>query len=188
MKSLKHILLKECSAENCDQGMFFSLVRDSAMTDCTVTGTGQGYFMAGGSGNVLLNCRAIACENGYNLQKEGHVLMTACSAEECTVCGVRLDATPTAFVHNMLRDNWVGVMAYGGVSFDMADNLFENNRSCALYLRDIGFSRFSGNLFTGSAQDSVQAAGTLGGSIWIGNGPDVPMDLSGASDGFGMIQ
>lgn len=172
IRASEGFVLRDCSAANCDQGLFFSLVKNSAMTGCTVTGTGQGYFMAGGSGNTLLNCRAVACENGFNLQKEGHVLMTGCTAEACTVCGVRLDATPTAFTHNMLRDNWVAVMAYGGVSFDMAGNVFENTGCCALYLRDIAFSRFVGNAFTGSVEDDVQAAGDLGGSVWIGNTPD----------------
>ena len=152
--------------------------------NCTVTGTGQGYFMAAGSGNALLNCTASACENGFNLQKEGHVLMTGCTAEACTVCGVRLDATPTAFFGNTLKDNWTAVMAYGGVSFDISENRFENTGCCALYLRDIGYSRFIGNVFTGSAIKSVEAAGTMGGSLWIGNEPDKAPDMSAASDGF----
>lgn len=187
IRASRHILLQGCSATDCDQGLFFSLVRDSAMIDCTVTGTGQGYFMAGGSGNILWNCAAIACENGFNLQKEGHVLMTGCAADGCTVCGVRLDATPTAFIHNTLRDNWVALMAYGGVSFDIADNLFENSACCALYLRDIGYSRFSANTFVGSAQASVQAIGTLGESLWLGNHLDVSVDFSGAADEFGLM-
>ncbi len=184
IRASKNILLRNCSAADCDQGLFFSLMRDSAMVDCTVSGTGQGYFMAAGSGNLLQNCAAIACENGFNLQKEGHVLMTNCAAEKCTVCGVRLDATPTAFIHNTLRDNWVAVMAYGGVSFDIADNLFVNTGCCALYLRDIDYSRFSGNTFTGSLQDSVQAVGSLGGSLWIGNVLDRPVSAAQATDSF----
>lgn len=186
IRASQHIRLVECVATDCDQGLFFSLVRDSAMVDCRVSGTGQGYFMAVGSGNTLAGCIATACENGFNLQKEGHVLMTSCVAEGCTVCGVRLDATPVAFAHNTLRDNWVAVMAYGDAAFDLADNLFENSACCALYLRDIGFSRFSGNRFTGSAQRSVQAVGSLGGSVWIANALDVPADFSAAVDAFSM--
>lgn len=184
IRATDHIILRECSAADCDQGLFFSLVRDGAMIGCMVTGTGQGYFMAAGSGNALLNCTASACENGFNLQKEGHVLMTGCTAEACTVCGVRLDATPTAFFGNILKDNWTAVMAYGGTSFDIAENRFENSGCCALYLRDIGYSRFIGNVFTGSAIKSVEAAGTMGGSLWIGNEPDKAPDMSAASDGF----
>lgn len=184
IRASSHILLRNCSATNCDQGLFFSLMQDSAMVDCTVTGTGQGYFMAAGNGNILRSCAAVHCENGFNLQKEGHVLMTGCTVEGCTVCGVRLDATPTAFIHNILKDNWVAVMAYGGVSFDVADNQFKNSRCCALYLRDIAYSRFSGNVFTGSRQASVQVTGTLGGSAWIGNELDLPADFSRAADGF----
>lgn len=186
IRASRNILLEECVAADCDQGLFFSLVYDSAMVDCRVSGTGQGYFMAVGSGNTLAGCVATACENGFNLQKEGHVLMTGCVAEGCTVCGVRLDATPVAFAGNTLRDNWVAVMAYGNVSFDLSDNLFENSACCALYLRDIGFSRFSGNRFIGSAQKSVQAVGSLGGSMWIANALDVQVDFSAAGDAFSM--
>lgn len=186
IRASRYITLENCSAADCDQGLFFSMVHDSVMMDCTVKGTGQGYFMAGGSGNTLKNCVAADCENGFNLQKEGHVLMNGCTAERCTVCGVRLDATPVAFTHNVLSDNWVAVMAYGGVCFDVADNLFDASQCCALYLRDIGFSRFSGNTFEQSAQTSVQAIGTLGGSVWAGNTLDLPMDLAQATDGFGL--
>ena len=188
IRASRHMILQNCTATDCDQGLFFSFVEDSAMIDCIVTGTGQGYFLAAGSGNTLRNCAAIDCENGFNLQKEGHALMHGCTARGCTVCGVRLDATPAAFANNTLRDNWVAVMAYGGAQFDLADNLFEGSRCCGLYLRDIAQSRFSGNTFTGSAQASVQAIGTLGGSVWLDNALDKPMDLTQASDGFGLMR
>ena len=188
IRASRHIILRDCAATDCDQGLFFSQVEDGAMIGCAVTGTGQGYFMAAGKGNALYSCRADRCENGFNLQKEGHVLMTGCTVERCTVCGVRLDATPTAFFGNTLRDNWVAVMAYGGVSFDFAGNLFENNMCCGLYLRDVASSRFTGNAFTGSGQASVQAVGSLGGSLWLENGLDVPIDFSGAADGFGLME
>lgn len=188
IRASRHIVLEQCSAENCDQGLFFSMMRDSAMVDCVVSGTGQGYFMAAGSGNTLLRCAAVDCENGFNLQKEGHVLMTGCTAQGCTVCGVRLDATPTAFIGNTLRDNWVAVMAYGGASFDVADNLFAGSRCCALYLRELGFSRFSGNVFSASEKTGVEAVGTLGGSVWLNNALDLPMDLSQATDAFGLVR
>lgn len=186
IRASQNMLLRGCTAKDCDQGLFFSLVENSAMVDCRVSGTGQGYFMAAGSGNLLRNCVAEDCENGFNLQKEGHVLMTACTAEGCSVCGVRLDATPTTFTGNTLRNNWVAVMAYGDTSFELADNLFEGAGSCGLYLRDIGFSRFSGNIFTDSAACSVQAVGGLGGSLWLENRTDLPMDLTQAADGFSL--
>ena len=110
--------------------------------------------------------------------------MSGCTVEACTVCGVRLDATPTAFTGNTLRDNWVAVMAYGNVSFDVADNLFENSGCCGLYLRDIGTSRFAGNRLLGGDGRSVQGVGTLGGSIWVYNEATLPADFSGAADAF----
>ena len=183
LRASRRFILRNCTATDCDQGLFFSIMEDSAMIDCMVTGTGQGFFFAAGKGNLLYGCTASECENGFNLQKEGHVLMTGCTAEKCTVCGVRLDATPTAFIHNTLRSNWTAVMAYDG-AFDIADNRFEDSGCCALYLRDIGYSRFSGNVFTGSLKTSVQAEGRLGGSLWTGNDLDIAADMSRAADGF----
>lgn len=172
IRASSRVLLEACTASDCDQGLFFSHVENSMMRGCLVAGAGQGYFLAGGSGNVLMNCRALHCENGYNLQKEGAVWMTGCLAEGCTVCGVRLDETPTVFTDNELIGNWVGVMAYGPVSYDVIGNRFEESGSCAMYIRDIASSRFMENVFIGSLKEDLQVTGTLGESIWM-DMPDI---------------
>lgn len=169
VRATDSILLHKCIALNCDQGLFFSMVKDSAMKDCIVSGTGQGYFMAAGSGNLLENCEAIACENGYNLQKENDVTMLDCLAEACTVCGVRLDASPTVFSGNKVRNNWVGVMAYGDVAFQVEGNTFDGNQSCGLYLRNIGYSSFSSNTFSNSGEAAVETIGNMAESVWKNN-------------------
>ena len=184
----RNITLKNCTAVSCEQGMFFSSVYDSAVMDCTVTDTKQGFFMAAGSGNVLTGCTAYGCENGYKLEKEDRVLMVSCTAEKCTVCGVRLDRTPAAFIHNVLRNNTTGLLAYGGEPVNIADNLFEGNECCGLYLRDIGKSRITGNRFEKSGPCSVTAIGSMGDSIWIGNRTDVPADLSEVTGGFAVME
>ena len=163
------MLLDGCRADRCDQGLFFSMVHDSVMRGCTVTQTGQGYFMAAGSGNLLEECAAIGCENGYNLQKEDSVTMRGCLAQECTVCGVRLDASPTVFTGNTLLDNWVGVLAYGPVSLCIEDNAFDGNASCGLYLRDIGTGRVADNAFTRCGESAMQQAGNMAQTVFSGN-------------------
>lgn len=163
------MLLDGCRADRCDQGLFFSMVHDSVMRGCTVTQTGQGYFMAAGSGNLLEECAAIGCENGYNLQKEDSVTMRGCLAQECTVCGVRLDASPTVFTGNTLLDNWVGVLAYGPVSLCIEDNAFDGNASCGLYLRDIGTGRVADNAFTRCGKSAMQQAGNMAQTVFSGN-------------------
>ena len=100
----------------------------------------------------------------------------------------RLDATPAAFVHNQLISNWVAVMAYGGTSFDIADNLFEGNESCGLYLSDTGTSRIIGNRFENSGKSSVTAEGTVENSIWTGNITDLPPDFTKVEDGFARME
>lgn len=177
IRACQRIMLERCVATNCDQGLFFSFVNNSMMVDCLVENTGQGYFSAGGRNNVFLRCSVIACENGFNLQKEGPCIVAECTIEECTVCGVRLDWTPTSFLNNTIRKNWVGVMAYGDVSFQLLDNAFIGNRGCGLYLRDISFSHFSGNAFSGHETASIEAYGTMSDSMWHDNILDIPAML-----------
>ena len=180
----RNITLENCTAVSCEQGLFFSFVTDSVMKDCSAIDTRQGFFTACGSGNTLTGCLASGCENGFHLEKEGNLLMASCTAEKCTVCGVRADKTPGDFVHNTLRRNWVAFMAYGNASLDIADNIFDENENCALYFRNIGFSRVIGNRFTGSTQYGLVAIGSMSGSIWAGNAPEFPADLSRMTDGF----
>lgn len=169
VRATDNILLDGCRAERCDQGLFFSMVHDSVMRGCTVTQTGQGYFMAVGSGNLLEDCAALGCENGFNLQKEDSVTMRSCLAQECTVCGVRLDASPTVFTGNTLLDNWVGVLAYGPVSLRIEGNAFDGNASCGLYLRDIGTGRVADNVFTRCGENAMQQVGDMAQTVFSGN-------------------
>lgn len=177
IRACQRIVLDSCTATNCDQGLFFSFVSNSMMVDCLVENTGQGYFSAGGENNVFLHCRAVACENGFNLQKEGLCVVAECTIEDCSVCGVRLDWTPASFLNNTVRNNWVGVMAYGDVSFRLLGNTFSGNQGCGLYLRDIAFSHFSGNAFSEHAKASVEAYGAMCDSLWHDNLLDIPAVL-----------
>ena len=187
LRACRNMTLRDCTAVNCEQGMFFSSMTDSVMTGCTVTGTRQGFFMAAGSGNVLTDCKAIGCENGIHLEAEGHTLVISCTVEDCTACGAQLDRTPVALVHNTFRNNWVDIKAFGGASLDIADNLFTDSGICGIYLRNIGFSRLCGNRFENSSRYSVLAVGEMSGSIWTGNETDIPADFSDVSDGFALI-
>ena len=175
VRACSRVSLIGCTALNCDQGLFFSKVDDGSMVDCTVQNTGQGIFTAGGHRNLFSGCRVSGCENGMNIQKDSEARIIGCEITGCTVCGVRLDRSPTVFVGNTLRDNWTGVMAYGGVPFVIADNRFDANRSCGLFLRDIACSRLTGNVFVNHAKSSVDARGDMGLSLWYGNTLDLPM-------------
>lgn len=164
IRASKRIETIECTATACDQGIFYSLVQDGLVRDCTVSETGQGYFFAAGSGSHIDRCKVINCENGFNIQKEHDMLITGCTLIGNTICAARLDGSPTIFSGNTLRDNWVAVMAYGDVPFVLTDNVIDNSGACGIYLRDIAFSRISGNSVTGSQQDRVQIIGEMSGT------------------------
>lgn len=169
IRASENITLLGCSAENCDQGLFFSHVDNGLMMDCTVTATGQGYFFAGGNRCQVLRCQAIDCENGMNIQKENDVLVSGCTLRRCTICAARLDGSPTVLANNLLEDNWVAIMAYGDVPFQLVDNTVRDSGSCGLYLRDIAYSRICGNVIEESQKSAVEAIGEMNGTLLAGN-------------------
>jgi len=175
VRACQGVTLLRCTALNCDQGLFFSFVDHGVMADCAAIGTGQGIFTAKGKGNLFLRCRAENCENGFNLQKDSDAMMRDCVIAGCSVCGVRLDWTPCIVTGCDLTDNWVGMMAYGDVPYVLTGNTFTANRSCGLYLRGIAYSRIGGNVFTGHLKSSVDARGTMHGSLWYENALDLPL-------------
>ena len=174
LRASRTITVNSCKATNCDQGIFFSFVEDSIADRCTVTGTGQGYFFAGGARNGVVNCEATACENGLHAQKEGDLLVNGCVFNENTVCAVRMDGSRVTFVDNTVRSNWVGAMAYGNTACTMANNLFDGNKSCGLYLRAIAFSHIVDNRFVNSERSSVQTHGEMNGTALTQNELDIP--------------
>ena len=181
VRACDRVSLVNCVAQSCDQGLFFSKVNYGSMIDCTVADTGQGIFTAGGYRNLFCRCRVSGCENGFNIQKDTDARIIGSEITGCTVCGVRLDRSPTVFTDNTVRDNWTGVMAYGGVSFVIADNLFDANRSCGLFLRGIDYSQLTGNRFINHPKTSVDARGDMALSLWYANELDLPMLAEEAS-------
>ena len=171
------LLLENCRAVDCEQGIFFSFVNDSRIFDCEVTGTGQGYFFAAGNHNTMLNCVASGCENGANVQKENDMLVVDCTFTDNTVCALRLDVSPSIAVDNAFSGNWVDVMAYGDAGVTLANNAFSGSGSCALYLRDIPYCRILGNRFENSLGASVQCQGDMGGTSLDANELDKPPEM-----------
>ena len=187
IRACENISVVDCRTQACDQGIFFSGVKNGLVKDCTVRQTGQGYFFAAGSHSQIDGCTAIECENGFNIQKEDDMLITGCTLTGSTICAVRLDGSPTIFAGNTLTDNWVGVMAYGGVPFVLTDNAITNSGSCGLYLRDIGQSRICANSITASVRSSVEALGELSDTRVTGNrwdkAPKWPVDAAILEEG-----
>ena len=175
IRACTNVTLLRCTADQCDQGLFFSKVKYGSMIDCSVSDTGQGIFTAGGYGNVFCRCFVTGCENGFNIQKDPEARLMDNEVTECTVCGVRLDGSSTVFSGNTVKNNWTGVMAYGGVSFVIQDNLFDGNRSCGLFLRDLAYSRIVGNTFVNHEKTSVDARGDMALSLWYDNALDLPV-------------
>lgn len=171
--------LLRCNAVKCDQGLFFSFADRCMMVDCTVTETGQGIFTARGHNNLFYRCHVTDCENGLNIQKDADAVIRGCEVKGCTVCGIRLDASPSECSGCLIQDNWVGIMAYDPVSFTISDNRFISNRSCGLYLRDIGPSRIMGNTFAGHEKTGAEIRGALSGIFWYGNTLDRPVLVNG---------
>ena len=125
------------------------------MIGCTVEDTRQGIFMAVGRGNIISGCTVTGSENGIHIEKENDVQITDCSVESSTVCGMRLDRTSAAVTGNTLRNNWVGIMGYGGAPLRIEGNLLDSNENCGIYLRDTGAVHVTGNRFRGQGEFTI---------------------------------
>lgn len=178
IRASRNVTVQNSRADACDQGIFFSRVDCGLVKDCVVTSTGQGYFFAGGNHCQIYRCEAVNCENGMNIQKENDMLITDCTLRGCSICAARLDGSPTIFADNLLEDNWVAVMAYGPVTFNLVGNTIRGSGSCGLYLRDIAYSRITGNTITESAGRSVEAYGEMNETLMTSNALDKEITAS----------
>ena len=68
-----------------------------------------------------------------------------------------------------------------GYEVVIADNLFDANRSCGLFLRGIDYSQLTGNRFINHSKTSVDARGDMALSLWYANELDLPMLAEEAS-------
>lgn len=177
-RASENLLLENCRAVDCDQGIFFSYVDDSRIRNCEATGTGQGFFFAAGNHNTVVQCQAVDCENGMNVQKENDMLILNSTFTRNTVCALRLDVSPSIAVGNAFSDNWVDVMAYGDAEVTLANNTLEGSGSCALYLRDIPYCRILENRFENSLGNSIQCDGDMGGTDLSANELDKPIQTT----------
>lgn len=175
-RASKDLLLENCRAIDCDQGIFFSYVDDSRILRCEAAGTGQGFFFAAGNHNTMSECLVTNCENGVNVQKENDMFLLNCTLTGNTVCALRLDVSPSIVVDNAFADNWVDVMAYGDAEVTLANNTLAGSGSCALYLRDIPYCRILSNRFENSLGSSIQCHGDMGGTVLDDNALDKPLE------------
>ena len=177
IRACNQVEMINCQAWNCDQGLFFSRVDDGLMADSQAWDTAQGIFSAGGHHNVFLRCQVDGCETGIHFEKERDAVITGCRIGTCTVVGVRLEGCTTAVLDNDFVENWVGMMAYGGTTYLVANNRFTDNRNCGLFLMDLGYSQILHNSFAGHPLYSLILRGDTGGSCFLENDLDVPVTL-----------
>lgn len=175
-RASQNLILENCRAIDCDQGIFFSYVDDSSIQNCEATGTGQGFFFAAGNHNTVVQCRADSCENGMNVQKENDMLILNSTFTGNTVCALRLDVSPSIVLDNAFTNNWVDIMAYGDAEVTIANNTLESSGSCGLYLRDIPYCRILANQFQNSLGSSIQCQGDMGGTVLGNNELDKPIE------------
>ena len=132
-RASSNVTVEGCLAEDCDQGIFFSLCTDSMVRDCDVRNCGFGCFAAVGSGMQIENCRFEANADGVYLQNERETTLTDCIISDSTVVGLRMLKSGGACESTVLQGNWTGVIIYDAQGVTLRGCTLNANQSAGVY-------------------------------------------------------
>ena len=173
-RASRNVTVENCVAENCDQGIFFSLCTDTIMRNCDVTSCGFGCFTAVGSGLQISDCRFDGNADGVYLQNERDTTINNCHIAASTVVGLRILKSTAVCEDTQLAGNWTGVIIYDSDGATIRRCTLTDNQSAGVYAGDtrnteIRDCTFSGDTtahfeFDGTFENSVVSGCTLSGS------------------------
>lgn len=155
------ILLKNCLAEDCDQGIFFSLCTDCAIEDCTIRRSGFAYFAAVGTGNFIRRCVFEDNADGIYLQNENTTTIENCQITGSTVVGLRVLKSSCICADTVIRSGWTGAILYDAKDTVLRDCLFDGSASANLYLNNLQNVEITQCSFAGETKAHIEMAGTF---------------------------
>ncbi|MDD3334412.1 MAG: right-handed parallel beta-helix repeat-containing protein [Eubacteriales bacterium] len=173
-RASRNVTVEYCLAENCDQGIFFSMCTDTVMRECDVIDCGFGCFTAVGSGMQIYNCRFAGNCDGIYLQNERDTTIADCSIAASSVVGLRVLKSTGVCEDTELTGNWTGVIIYDSDGATIHHCTLTGNQSAGIYLGDtrnteIAYCAFAGDTtvhfeFEGSFENTVISGCTLSGT------------------------
>lgn len=155
------VTVKSCTAENCEQGIFFSLCTDSVMDDCDMNHCGFGCFTAAGSGLKIAGCRFDGNADGVYLQNEKETTISDCSIAGSTVVGLRVLKSSGTCEQTTLQDNWTGVIIYDSADVTICGCTLKANQAAGIYMGDARKTTVTDCVFSGETTAHFEFEGTF---------------------------
>jgi parallel beta-helix repeat protein len=145
----------------CEQGIFLSFATDCVVDSCSVTGGGNGFFVASGARNQLSGNTIEASSNGIYCQGERDVLVCGNTFLHNSTAGLRFLRSSGQILANSLLENWVGVLVAESGPITIWNNRFDSNQCTGLYLRDVTSGKVTFNTFEHMGLADLEVEGSL---------------------------
>lgn len=155
------ILVQNCLAEDCDQGIFYSLCHNCITEDCTARRSGFAYFAASGHDNIIRNCSFEDNADGIYLQNENTTTIENCQIIGSTVVGLRVLKSSCICSDTTIKNGWTGSILYDARDTTLNACEFVGNASANLYLAHIHDFEMMYCTFKGDTKAHLEIEGTF---------------------------
>lgn len=165
VRKAQNVAVVDCLTEACEQGIFFSWAEESLVDRCRMLYGGTGFFGSVGLDNQISRCMVKDNENGIYLQNEANALVCDNDIMGNTVAGLRMLRSSGQCIGNTVRENWTGVLIAPGEHATLWNNVFSDNGSAGLYMRDLTGGKVVNNTFSGEAGAFLELDGAITGLL-----------------------
>lgn len=161
LRNVQSVLVTDCRAEDCEQGIFLTWVFDSVVDRCVVRRCGFGFFASTGRDNQLSRTLSEDSKTGFYLQNEKNTLITGCTVKGSEVAALRVLRSGGQMMHSDFVDNWVGVLAVEAEPLTVGFCGFAGSGSTHVYMSDSQGIKLTGNTFDMPQEASVVREGDV---------------------------
>lgn len=161
IRASRGVALLNSRTVDCEQGIFLSFATDCIVDSCSVTGSGNGFFIASGARNQLSGNTIEANSNGIYCQWERDVLVCDNTFLYNSAAGLRFLRSSGQILTNSFLENWVGILVAESGPVTIWNNNFDSTQCTGLYLRDVTSGKVSFNTFEHTGLADLEVEGSL---------------------------
>ena len=161
IRASRGVALLNSRTVDCEQGIFLSFATDCIVDSCSVTGGGNGLFIASGARNQLSGNTVEASSNGIYCQWERDALVCGNTFLHNSAAGLRFLRSSGQILTNSFLENWVGVLVAESGPVTIWNNHFDSTQCTGLYLRDVTSGKVSFNTFEHTGLADLEVEGSL---------------------------
>lgn len=160
-RASENITLTNCLAEDCDQGIFFSLCKNCVTENCVVRRSGFAYFAAVGENNAIRNSVFEDNADGIYLQNEQTTTIDNCLITGSSVVGLRILKSSCVCQNTAVVNGWTGAILYEASNTQVQRCQFYQNAAANLYMANVRSSEIGECILSGQTKAHVEVEGTF---------------------------